>query len=79
MVTSYFSFAHNVSKRKTKVYHKMSLVVSYKIIWQALNANIQAILKMLYEKVNVKQSFLSYDNIKFYEKVHDQRIHNKNY
>ncbi len=79
MVTGYFSFAHNVSKRRTEVYHKMGLVVSYKTIWQALNANRQAVLRLLCERVNVERFFLSYNNINFYKKVQDQRVHNKNH
>ncbi len=69
MVTGYFSFAHNMSKKGTKVYHKMGLVVSYETVRRALNANGQAVLRMLCERVNVEQFFLSYDNMNFYEKV----------
>ncbi len=69
MVTGYFSFAHNVSKRGTEVYHKMGLVVSYKTVRRALNPNGQAVLRILRERVNVEQFFLSYDNMNFYEKV----------
>ena len=79
IVTGYFSFVYNISKRKTEVYHKMGLVVSYKIVLQALNTNGQAVLRMLCKRVNIKQFFLSYDNINFYKKVQDQRVHNKNY
>ena len=79
MVTGYFTFAHNVSKKGTKVYHKMSLIVLYKIVQQALNANGQAILRLLCEKVNVERFFLSYDNMNFYEKVQNQKVHNKNH
>lgn len=39
MVNSYFSFARNLNKKGTKVYHKMGLMVSYKMVQQALNAN----------------------------------------
>ena len=79
MFTGYFSFAHNVSKRGTEVYHKMGLVVSYKIVRLALNVNGQAVLRMLCERFKVEWFFLSYDNINFYEKVQDQRVHNKNH
>ena len=79
MVTSYFTFTHNMSKRRTKVCHKMSLVVSYKTVWQALNANKQAVLRLLCKKVTVKQFFLFYDNMNFYKKVQDQKVHNKNH
>lgn len=68
MVTGYFSFAHNVSKKDTKVYHKMGFVVSFEIVRQALNSNGQAMLKMLCERVNVERFLLSYDNINFYKK-----------
>ncbi len=71
MVTGYFSFVHNVSKRGTEVYHKMCLVVSYKTVRQALNANGQAVLRFLYKRVNVERFFLSYDNMNFYKKVQD--------
>ena len=37
-----------------KVYHKMGLVELYKTVWQALNTNRQAILRMLYERVNIE-------------------------
>ena len=57
----------------------MGLVVSYKIVGQALNANRQAVLRMLCEKVNIEQFFISDDNMNFYKKVQDQRIHNKNH
>ncbi len=79
MVTGYFSLAHNVSKRGTEVYHKMGLVVSYETVRRALNANGQAVLRLLRERVNVERFFLSYDNMNFYEKVQNQRVHNKNH
>ena len=79
MVTSYFIFTHNVSKRGIDVYYKMGLIILYKTVWQILNANKQAILRLFCKKVNVKQFFLSYDNINFYKKVQDQRIYNKYY
>ncbi len=69
MVTGYFSFAHNVSKKRTEIYYKIGLVVSYKIVWQALNANGQTILRLLYKRVNIERFFLSYDNMNFYKKV----------
>lgn len=34
---------------------------------------------MLCEKINIKQFFLSYDNINFYKKVQNQKVYNKNY
>ena len=71
MVTGYFSFAHNVSKREVEVYHKMGLVVLYKTVWRALNANGPVLLRMLCERVNVEQFFISYDNLNFYKKVQD--------
>ncbi len=79
MVTGYFFFAHNVSKRGTEIYHKMGLVVSYKIVRRALNANGQAVLRLLRKKVNIERFFLFYDNMNFYEKVQDQRVYNKNH
>lgn len=39
MIISYFSFVYNVSKRKIKVFHKMSFIVSYKTICRVLNTN----------------------------------------
>lgn len=79
MIINFFSFAHNMSKRRTKVYHKIGLVVLYKTVRQTLNANGQAVLRMLCERVNIEQFFLSYDNMNFYKKVQDQRTHNKNH
>ena len=72
-------FALNMSKKKTKVYYKMNFIILYKIVWQVFNANKQAILRILYEKVNVTQFFLFYNNINFYKKVQDQKVYNKNY
>lgn len=54
-------------------------MVSYKIVWWALNANRQVVLRMLCKNVNIEQFFLFYDNINFYKKVQDQRVHNKNH
>lgn len=71
IVTNYFSFVYNISKRKVEVYHKMDLLVLYKIVQQALNVNRQAVLKMLCKRVNIEQFFISYDNINFYKKVQD--------
>lgn len=79
IMTGYFSFAHNVSERKIEVYHKMGLVVSYETVWRALNANEQAVLRLLRERVNVERFFLSYNNMNFYKKVQDHRVHNKNH
>lgn len=36
-------------------------------------------LRILCEKVNVEQFFLFNNNINFYKKVQNQRVHNKNY
>ena len=71
IVTGNFTFAHNVSKKRTEVYYKMGLVVLYKTVWQALNANGQAILRLFCKRVNVKQFFLFYNNMNFYKKVQD--------
>ena len=57
----------------------MGLIVLYKTVWQALNANRQAVLRMLYEKVNIERFFISYDNINLYKKVQDKKIYNKNH
>lgn len=64
-------FAHNINKSEIKVYDKISLIVLYKTIYQALNVNSQAILKLLCEKINIKQFFLSYNNMNFYKRVQD--------
>lgn len=53
-VTSYYCFTHNMSKRRIKIYHKIGLVVSYKIVWQTLNTNKQVILRFLCKKVNIE-------------------------
>ncbi len=79
MMTGYFSFAHNIRKIGTEVHHKMDLVVSYETVRRALNTNRQAVLRLLRKKVNVKRFFLFYDNMNFYEKVQDQRVHKKNH
>ncbi len=68
-----------MTKKGIEVYYKMSLVASYKTIRQALNANGQVVLRLLCKRVNVERFFLSYDNVNFYKKVQDQRVHNKNY
>lgn len=57
IVTVYSFFAHNINKRKTKVYHKMGFVVSYKIVQQTINANKQTILKLFCTKVNIEQFY----------------------
>lgn len=49
----------------------MGLVVLYKIVWRGLNSNGQAMLTMLYKRVNVEWFFLFYDNMNFYKKVQD--------
>lgn len=71
IVTGYFSFTYNVSKRKVEIYHKMGHIVLYKTVSRALNASRQAMLRMLCEKVNIEQFFISYDKINFYKKVQD--------
>lgn len=49
----------------------MALKVFYEIVQQAININGQAILKILYKKVNIEQFFLFYNNMTFYKKVQD--------
>lgn len=78
MVTDYFFFAHNVTKKGYEVYCIIGLIIFYKIGWQALNIHRQVVLKLLCKRVNAKRFFLSYDNINFYKKVQDQKVHNKN-
>ena len=62
-----------------KIYHIIGFVVLYKTVWQALNTNRQAILRILCKKVNIEQFFLSYDNMNFYKKFQDQKFYNKNH
>lgn len=40
-----------------------------------MNINALAIKEALQEKATKKRFFISYDNINFYEKAHDQRLH----
>lgn len=47
----------------------MSFIISYKTVWEAFNANRQALLKLLYKKVNIENFFLFYNNINFDKKV----------
>lgn len=63
-----FSFAHNVSKRFVEIFHQIGMV---------LKANALAVKESLQEKAINKRVFISYDNMKFYEKARNQRLHNR--
>ena len=77
MVAGYFAFAQNMPKRCVEVFHKMGLLVTSKTVRQALTANSEAVLQTLRERVRNERFLISYDNMNFYEKVQDQRVHNK--
>ena len=42
-----------------------------------MNANAFAVKEALQEKATKKRFFISYNNKNFYEKAHDQRLHNR--
>ena len=55
----------------------MGVVVSSETICQALKTNADAILNNLQDRVQSERFFISYDNMNFYERVRDQRLHNR--
>ncbi len=55
----------------------MGIVISSETVQQALQVNAQAILSKLEEWAQSQCLFSLYDNMNFYKKVHDQRLHNK--
>lgn len=77
MIAGYFAFAQNMPKQCVEVFHKIGILVTGETIRQALIANSKAVLQTLWERVHNKRFLISYDNVNFYEKVQDQRVHNK--
>lgn len=51
MVAGYFAFAQNVPKRCVEAFHKMGLLVTSETVRRALNANGEAVLQLLRERV----------------------------
>lgn len=76
-VNGHLSFAHNVPKRYIEIFHQLGIIVLYESIRRTLNANALAVKKALQEKATKKRFFISYDNMNFYEKARDQRLHNR--
>lgn len=78
MVLGYYSFAQNVKKRCVEVLHRLGVLVSYETIRVILKFNASAVKTRLKELVWQDRFFLSFDNMNFYARVRDQRLHNKN-
>lgn len=57
----------------------MSFIVSNKTIWQAFQINAQAIFSRLNKQAQSQWLFILYNNINFYKRVYNQRLHNKAY
>lgn len=79
MVAKYFVFGQNVPKHCIEIFHKMGLLVTSEIICQALQANNNAVLQQFCEKVCKEHFLISYNNMNFYGKVQNKRVHNKAY
>lgn len=79
MVAKDFAFGQNVPKHCIEIFHKIGLLVTSEIIRQALQANGNAVLQQVCEKVCKERFLISYDNINFYGKVQNKRVHNKAY
>ncbi len=77
ILNRHYLFANHVPKRTMESLHQMGIVVSSETVWRALQVNAQAILSRLEKRAQSQYLFISYDNMNFYEKVCDQRLHNK--
>lgn len=55
----------------------MGFAILSKTIWRVFQVNTQAILFRLDKLAQSQRLFILYNNINFYKKVCDQRLHNK--
>lgn len=76
-IMGYFVFANNIPKRFVKSTHKIDIVILYESICQFLKFNAQAVIQNMLEKTRIKRFFIFYNNINFYEGMHEQRIYNQ--
>lgn len=79
MIIKYHIFAQNMRKCCIKVFHQFDFYVSNKIVWQLLWANPTTIFKKLAIQTIKERFFVFYNNINFYMKVWENKIHNKAY
>ncbi len=72
-----FTFANNVPQRFIESFHQICLLVSYESLHHSRQANAKAVMEENLEKTQIRQFFILYDNINFYENFCDQRIYNR--
>lgn len=77
MITGYYAYADNTTKRMVEVLHRMGLTVVYNTVRLAINANAEAIRGKIKQMAWEQRFFVSYDNLIFYEHRPDQRMTNK--
>lgn len=70
-------FAHNILKRAIEIFYHMRLTVSYKSIYYTLMENTNAIERKMRKKIMTYRFFILYNNMNFYQHVHDTHIFNQ--
>ncbi len=76
-VIRYATFAHNIPKRVVGTFYQMGLAVSYKSICRTFGANANAVEREMREKIMTRWFFILYNNMNFYEQMHDTHIFNQ--
>ncbi len=59
-----------------ELFHQLGLMVSYESLCHDLQLYAKAVINLIIEKTQSQQFFISYNNINFYENVHNQRVFN---
>lgn len=74
MIIGYAAFAHNITKRKAETLNQIGLIEFYKSIFCTLSANANIVEKKMRENILTCQFFILYNNMNFYEHVHNTCI-----
>lgn len=76
-IVGHVAFAHNIPKYAVKTFHQIGLAISYKSICCTFGANANAMKKEMREKIMTHHFFILYNNMNFYEHVHNTCIFNQ--
>jgi hypothetical protein len=74
----YFLYASKTPKRVIEPLHQLGLSITYESIIMATKAMARDSLEQLQKwKFHIPATFAVFDNLNYYSRVHDQRIHNQ--
>ena len=77
IIVEYISFANNIFKCVIEMFHQIKLAIFYKSIYCAFHINANTMEREIREKVMTYWLFIFYNNMNFYEYLHNTCIFNQ--